>query len=722
MAHRKVVPGFGPDQHPHPRLSFLSPARCYYRDRGSFVIAACPIAVKALWYPSLRRHHWPVFTHQGGRIHLQRLGGFVLAVGFSSHGCRRIQSNYTFRLDSRSPASVLAGLPGLTDAGSNSSLLTEDRANGGPTHRAHAPSFELTSVVDGVEREHEDAGSSGSGVAVVLSRCVFVGFRRPLLTNIHRSSDGPLRDGRSPPAPSIAESTYLALSRTPQPEGTASLSHCDAPNTIGPIHRIPNELLFNIILLTIADGCCRNGGRVVSLKELGRVCRWWKNLIETSASLWSIIDCNRTAAECIMRSANCTLRVIDLALGNVDRPEEHAVLTSLVGAVGRWRTLSVKLAECAAKDLEPLEEYDAPYLEICEIELRGQALTMLDLFRGCAPHLRTLHLRGIAVPPTSPLLFQVQDLIIHDEILLFTDFRCVIRNNPALVRLYVEAIAPDPSPVPPARPFHHTNLQHLVLGHGSVLPALILPELNLPNIVSLRAALGPQHTGIPSSTARAAIAHIVRHISSFSVAVVKMVWVVDSAERPADARPRFISTQPAPSTYRLEVNIPSCWEYAGVWMQSVVELLAPVASRLVYEVEFIRSQAPSSHIHPLVLDYLSNLRGLTAVTLRSGFSADLLPLLARPRLDVRADSSWAFPDLEEMALGDHCDEGELSVFGIIFHTRRSSSLPPPPQHLREVRLPQWAGEDRFKQRRRRIEADTGVPPLIGCPRQLRHWI
>ncbi|KAG8906257.1 hypothetical protein FRB99_007319 [Tulasnella sp. 403] len=162
-------------------------------------------------------------------------------------------------------------------------------------------------------------------------------------------------------------------------------------NTFSLIHRLPVEVLVEIFRYAAQDESYA-GGRYLRLGDLSRVCTFWASIIERSPTLWTTIyinDDTRLIQKIISSSA---LKSTDGKSPNSDYQTK--------------KKNTKRLLEC-------LTDASAPRLEkLClSVDLTsGGAGTRIDLFHGGAGCLKELHLSGLSIPWTSPLLSRLRVL------------------------------------------------------------------------------------------------------------------------------------------------------------------------------------------------------------------------------------------------------------------------------------------------------------------------
>ncbi|KAG8864775.1 hypothetical protein FRB96_003361 [Tulasnella sp. 330] len=265
-------------------------------------------------------------------------------------------------------------------------------------------------------------------------------------------------------------------------------------NALLPIHRIPSELLVDILATSLA--LSPEGSRQTyqtHLYALRCVSIAWRMLIDDSPSLWGTVstrDSLRAVKGALFKSKDFPLKVIYRAQV-IRGSTADAFLGLVLRHIHRWRTfyafdlMSVQarklldvISGCHAPNLQELSLFDTE-------DVRGTG----DLFDGQTSQLRQVKLiRSLLVPWNSAMLSNLHVLHIGG---LFMEgpsadqVDSILRASPSLVELTLQEFSPMGSEAPsmkPVDPIELFSLRRITM--GGLTPELathLLNNIRIPN-------------------------------------------------------------------------------------------------------------------------------------------------------------------------------------------------------------------------------------------------
>lgn len=194
-------------------------------------------------------------------------------------------------------------------------------------------------------------------------------------------------------------------------------------NASSPVHKLPNELLIQFISLAIdKDSLSPWMKRYRALHRLISVSHTWREVIENTPSLWSVIDFTDPTSvvrKAIQNSKNNSLHVsaflmADIRLGRLS-PEEF--VQEMRPHFLRWRFAHINV-KMEAAGLRELLESSSPLLERLEL-LSGASTTAtlqdLDLSADKTRRLQHISLQNASIREWSSSLFPgLRSLVIYE--------------------------------------------------------------------------------------------------------------------------------------------------------------------------------------------------------------------------------------------------------------------------------------------------------------------
>ncbi|KAG8921029.1 hypothetical protein FRC00_009227, partial [Tulasnella sp. 408] len=225
---------------------------------------------------------------------------------------------------------------------------------------------------------------------------------------------------------------------TLQPQGS---SHPEAKSSDPPIHRLPPEILEEIVRYYVHPDTSLQGPVRLTL-----VCRRWKTVIEGTALLWATI--NAADGPSLVRKA---LKMAKDVLLDLTFNEETAQMTrqdffKLIGErTDRWKCLSVDLtSEKWDFVLEDLTKCIPPSLEALHLSVGYGAPMGSDvvvLFGGnpAPPRLKEISLFNISISFAPLQLGGLRSLVAYDvRGITSTDMLNVIKASPTIEYIRLE--------------------------------------------------------------------------------------------------------------------------------------------------------------------------------------------------------------------------------------------------------------------------------------------
>lgn len=258
-------------------------------------------------------------------------------------------------------------------------------------------------------------------------------------------------------------------------------------NAMAPVYRLPPELLSRIFFESVfttqpfkrtshlnpharitpisGDGFHRDQypfvpwqeGHIPDILPLCRVSHYWRCVALGSPELWAHIQVSQDTKSELLEFARSNAREVPLDLDLHIRCltwnafEHRDVLSDiLLGEAGRLKSLSICCNSQGVfthlqSDLLQVISTPADQLESLEIGVGVNNRTnLVDLFPSGTPNLRSLEIRGVAVPWTSAMLksFHLTYLILHSlpefNTSTFSEFLTFLRHVTQLTTLHMD--------------------------------------------------------------------------------------------------------------------------------------------------------------------------------------------------------------------------------------------------------------------------------------------
>ncbi|KAG8861924.1 hypothetical protein FRB96_002367 [Tulasnella sp. 330] len=174
------------------------------------------------------------------------------------------------------------------------------------------------------------------------------------------------------------------------------------------IHRLPTELLVNILTRVVQFYDWPDYYYFVRLQRLAQVCRAWNVIIKGSAELWNVINLSHddsTIRIALDRSKACPLKL----MVRQDGPHTNAMPTwpEVSAQMRRWGEMDVALRNIQdAEELAvPLEKSGPMALNRLKLYV-NQGGELAELFGGQTPKLVHVDLQGVIVRQWNPAVLQ----------------------------------------------------------------------------------------------------------------------------------------------------------------------------------------------------------------------------------------------------------------------------------------------------------------------------
>ncbi|KAG8938798.1 hypothetical protein FRC00_014435, partial [Tulasnella sp. 408] len=197
-------------------------------------------------------------------------------------------------------------------------------------------------------------------------------------------------------------------------------------NRMIPLHQLPIEIFVQMIARALEPFWTFRWDRSTYLARLARlcqVCKHWKDVIDDTPSLWTVIhvlDPAVVTSTAISRSAGHPLYIIAAPPGPPDNVPDglDELINTAIPCSTRWRSLQV--AVTSSEEALAILNAPAPLLQTLELKSKTQIWLGSQkgeaAFQGTNPQLRRLSLYGVAIPWDSSLLRGLQHLSISELI------------------------------------------------------------------------------------------------------------------------------------------------------------------------------------------------------------------------------------------------------------------------------------------------------------------
>ncbi|KDQ18412.1 hypothetical protein BOTBODRAFT_171257 [Botryobasidium botryosum FD-172 SS1] len=210
----------------------------------------------------------------------------------------------------------------------------------------------------------------------------------------------------------------------------ASISPIDVPvrsrrNHLTPIYRLPDDIYISLFDILQND---RGPLEPSVIWAVSQVSRLWRQIAFNTPKLSCIINvlAREFVDRCIAYSRNLPLDIIlrdrRCVISNpTELPfesEVRDVIPSLISCISRWRVLELQQAD------------------------GGTSISVRDnLFAGCTPKLRYLHLNGVSIPFSTPVYSNLVSLcleFVDHTLSTSTDFLRSLKACPLLEHLHLQ--------------------------------------------------------------------------------------------------------------------------------------------------------------------------------------------------------------------------------------------------------------------------------------------
>lgn len=249
------------------------------------------------------------------------------------------------------------------------------------------------------------------------------------------------------------------------------------------IHSLPEELLIAVFMSTF-DNEDNNIPHIRTTMAL--TSKYWHRIIYYTSSFWTKIHKNHTNSQiafALIQSRNAPLDVyLDLCRFNVvpgDDPTVKRCFVEVCRHLPRWRV--ARLHTPARTPWDSLQA-PAPLLESVSITGPGEWLqrTRLDLFRGQAPRITSLHLKDLSISWSTGMFSSLISLRLeglHAFGPTVQQITTILRSSPQITVLCLCLIQFHSIPPPPSPLVHLPDLQ--TLEFIIIKPAVIGHFLNI---------------------------------------------------------------------------------------------------------------------------------------------------------------------------------------------------------------------------------------------------
>jgi hypothetical protein len=284
----------------------------------------------------------------------------------------------------------------------------------------------------------------------------------------------------------------------------ARLHECTRRNSLCFIHRLPNELLLEILLARLRSSPSSN-----AIIPVAHVCGRWRGIAVNSPLLWSRLDLGELHPS-----------VVELSKSSPIRLYFREILYGLPGSVGdfvstnfhRVQELSIHASEtsvCAF--LDAIREQGAPLLQTAKISAWSEGNSthpsLSALFNGNTPQLQNLTIEHMKIDWTWAVFSQLTHLRIRVLEKSHSGLFSILRRMPHLVALDLEESLPDYhgghlSALSSSDAVDLPNLQRLKLDDASLRNCtLFVHQLHIPATAYIRLHIwvGPHGQGVVQS-------------------------------------------------------------------------------------------------------------------------------------------------------------------------------------------------------------------------------
>ena len=248
-------------------------------------------------------------------------------------------------------------------------------------------------------------------------------------------------------------------------------------NIFTPINRIPPEVL------SLIPEHCKTDGELI---ELTHVCRGWREIFISRASLWTRLDCTdlEKTNVYIQRSRDSPLEIsLALTAYNYGCSRDAFLLT--IPHICRFKALTIRSG--SSRHFLELAEYlrsPAPLLERLELLVYCQRTVVIEgtLFDGNLPSLRELRLLGLTtnLPWRSlPNLTTVDIRQVPGHEPSVTEFLDLFECAPLLREIKLVHSLPASSNAPAERTVFLTHLRSLAI-YAEPPHSILLDHLHIP--------------------------------------------------------------------------------------------------------------------------------------------------------------------------------------------------------------------------------------------------
>lgn len=311
------------------------------------------------------------------------------------------------------------------------------------------------------------------------------------------------------------------------------------------IHTLPYEILTRILALSMDTRSGRSQNpRQPLLLRTSAVCRFWKQVIFRTPSLWSVITSadRQEFVKLALIASRSTPLDINYNLGHHSNGWSDRQFVDLIRPhIHRFRSLTLDIT--VAGSWRDILSTDKPRLEDIHILTRGPSIhvTPSPLSRT-APKLRRVHIDGFIVPLGD--MTELRSLVYKNaplHPLPLADIITILRSSPALEELILEQDTPPTRstdiPPPADIPMDHSpiylpDLKELNLrGYPEKVVAHLLECIKMPSCDSVRLGSTSDLPASPLQVVRTLVEPVAAmkgHLSiQFSQTFARTYWSAD---------------------------------------------------------------------------------------------------------------------------------------------------------------------------------------------------
>lgn len=282
-------------------------------------------------------------------------------------------------------------------------------------------------------------------------------------------------------------------------------------NTLSMTMLLPPEILAAIFLWNAE---IMRDDRKMRWTNVSHVCSWWRRIALETPSLWSriIFNVNRNWVPAMLSRSGATTLEFDMSVSD---PKEVQVCKAVLSQIHRIRDLCMRQPFGSLTSLSgvilgltkpaPLLERLLIRQEDINMPSAGNKISHFNLFRGCAPRLRTLELQGIILPLNLPALSGITTLTLRNinrfkpSLNELVEALESMKDLQALTLRSAFAFDPQSDPNPSYFAADLPHLRSLNIRSDSISCTALLWRINCPHTANQRLAVSaPDRRVFPS--------------------------------------------------------------------------------------------------------------------------------------------------------------------------------------------------------------------------------